>query len=471
MLIAAIVIIAEVLGIISAIDAVMTARTPQGSIAWAVSLVTFPYVAVPAYWVFGRSRFEGYVGARQLAEEKLLQVAPETRADSGRFFVPRERMPEGMRAASSLVDLPPSQNNAVDLLIDGEATFASIFDGIARAEHYVLVQFYILRADGLGNELKDRLIAKAKDGVRVFLVYDELGSLDLPKSYLEELRAAGAEASPFNTTQGLRNRFQLNFRNHRKIVVVDGRESWVGGHNVGDEYMGRDPKIGHWRDTHVHIVGPATLAVQLSFLEDWYWATGEIPDLDWTAVPAENSNIPLFIGPSSPADARETASLMFLQAISSAEKRLWIASPYFVPDEAIMKAIELADLRGADVRILVPDKSDNALVNLSVMTYLEELAGTDIQMYRYTNGFLHQKVMLIDDHLSIIGTANLDNRSLRLNFEISVAIEDADFNRQVAEMLEADFANSRQMDPRYLASQPFWYRLAARAARLTAPIQ
>ena len=186
------------------------------------------------------------------------------------------------RASELLAKIPVLRNNQIELLVDGQQTFDSIFEGIDAAKEYILVQFFIVKDDELGRELKSRLLARARAGVRVYFLYDEVGSHDLPKSYLEELREAGAEIVDFHTRKGPSNRFQINFRNHRKIVVVDGHTAWVGGHNVGDEYMGRDPEFGHWRDTHVKIVGPAVIATQVSFLEDWHWATNKVPEFNWT---------------------------------------------------------------------------------------------------------------------------------------------------------------------------------------------
>jgi cardiolipin synthase len=288
---------------------------------------------------------------------------------------------------------------------------------------------------------------------------------------MRELAEGGVDARPFDTTQGSRNRFQINFRNHRKIVVVDGREAWVGGHNVGDEYLGRDPGFGPWRDTHVRIEGPAALEVQAAFAEDWHWAAGKIPRLSWKPAASSRADQHVIIVPSSPADGRETATLAFLQAITGARERLWIASPYFVPDRDLLSALELADLRGVDVRILIPDNPDHLLVYLSAFTFVDDLRGTGIRVHRYREGFLHQKVVLVDDRVAVVGTANFDNRSMRLNFEISAVVADAGFAGQVEAMFERDFARSRAMDAGEYRARPFWFRLAARIARLMAPIQ
>jgi cardiolipin synthase len=457
-------------GFISSIDAVMRARTSQGAIAWVISLNTIPIVSLPAYWVLGRTKFQGYVLTRQQDDSELSHVVSKKMNDKKEFISDLSSNYPAVRAAELLADLPLSTGNSTELLIDGEATFKSIFEGVEQANEYVLVQFYIVKDDDLGRELKDRLILKAREGIDVYFLYDEIGSYKLPESYLEELRLSGVQAVNFHSQKGPRNRFQINFRNHRKIVVVDGISSWVGGHNVGDEYLSKGDKFDYWRDTHMKIEGPATLAVQLSFIEDWHWATEEILDLDWQRAFDHYDDKHILIIPSGPADKFETAGLMFTHAINSAKKRIWIASPYFVPDESIVSALQLAGLRGVDVRILIPDEPDHLLVYLAAFAYFQEAEDTGVQFYRYTNGFMHQKAMLIDDSVSGIGTANFDNRSFRLNFEITAMVVDREFNKEVEQMFLDDFHNSSIMESGAYSTKPFWFKLAVRLANLTSPM-
>jgi cardiolipin synthase len=470
--IVALFVIFEVLGILSAIHAIMSTRTPQGSVAWTISLVTIPYVAVPAYWVFGRNKFKGYVRAHQaeLKETDAYEQLARNHAISA-ASVDGEHNPT-VTAGETLARIPLTDGNDVKLLVDGEATFSSIFEGIEQAQEYVLVQFYIVKDDDLGRQLKSRMIEKSRAGVAVYFLYDEIGSLGLPASYVAELRDAGVKASAFHSRKGRGNRFQLNFRNHRKIVVVDGQISWVGGHNVGDEYLGRNEEFGHWRDTHVRIDGPATIGAQLSFAEDWHWATDETPThWNWTPRRHAESDSQVLVISSGPADELETAGLMFTHAINSATRRIWIASPYFVPDDAVIQAIQLAGLRGVDVRILIPERSDNLLVHMSAYSYLNEVSAAGAKFYRYQGGFLHQKTAIVDDRASMIGTANFDNRSFRLNFEVTAVVVDPEFAAEVDRMFEADFAKSRLMQEGEFDSKPWWFRLASRTARLAAPVQ
>jgi cardiolipin synthase len=467
-----IVILIQLLGIASAIRAVMDARTAQGAIAWAIALIAFPYVALPLFWIFGKRKFEGYVIERRgyLSEASpIAKQAYQTLIDRG-LLVRTEHARE--LPYERLAKLPFTTGNDAELLVDGDATFASIFAGIKSAREYVLVQFYIFRDDQIGRQLQECLIDRVRAGVRVYLLYDEIGSHDLSRRCINRMRAEGIQVRSFHTVGGHANRFQINFRNHRKIVVVDGRHAWVGGLNVGDEYLGRDPRVGFWRDTHLRVEGPVALSVQIAFVEDWHWASDDFPELNWDPQPASSgARRSILALPSGPADELETCTLFFVAAINAANSRLWIASPYFVPDEQFITAVQLAALRGVEVRVLFPKQSDNLLVGLSIWSYLDELEAVGVRFYQYTRGFMHQKVTLIDDEYCTIGTANFDNRSFRLNFEITMAVADRDLASQVRAMLEADFANATEITASDLRGRTFAFRFAVRAARLASPVQ
>ncbi len=272
------------------------------------------------------------------------------------------------------------------------------------------------------------------------------------------------------TTRGRANRFQLNFRNHRKIVVVDSRLAFVGGHNVGDEYVHRHSRLTPWRDTHIRFEGPATLAAQVAFLEDWHWATGSVPQLNWNPCPARAADKTMFVLPSGPDDEYDTCGLFFTHAINSAKRRIWIASPYFVPDEGIITALQLAAMRGVDVRVIIPGLADKWLVKRAAMAYVPQVTQAGVKMYEYGRGFMHQKVMLLDDDVSVIGTANFDNRSFRLNFEITVVTIDEPFAIEVEQMLRQDIANSKMIDPAAFFKRSLFFKLSSRVARLFSPI-
>jgi cardiolipin synthase len=469
-MIAGIVAAFYVAGIIFAVEAALKTRTAQGAVAWSVSLVSFPFVAVPAYLVFGRSKFEGMAEAFEDRRDEFERLLADIRDQMKPWEIPPADAPSWHAAITRLSDLPLTRGNRADLLINGGATFDSILEGVAAAEEYILFQFYMIHDDGLGRRVKDALIERVRAGVRVYVLYDEIGSGGLPAEYGDELRAAGVEVSSFKPTQGARNRFQLNFRNHRKMVVVDGKAAWVGGHNVGDEYLGLDPDFSPWRDTHVRLEGPVVQQLQMAILSDWYWATREMPEVNWSPRAAPEHDVKAMIFPFGPTGQFETASLFFVTALNAARERIWLSAPYFVPDSAVMKALQLAALRGVDVRIITTGKPDSWPVYLAAFHYMEELGGLGIMFYEYKPGFLHEKVMLVDDQLSTVGTPNFDNRSFRLNFEVTSVIVDETFAGEMEAMFEADFAHAEPIDPESLKDRPLWWRIGVKLSRLAAPV-
>ncbi len=445
--------------------AVSSARTSQGAVGWVVFLIAAPYLGVPLYLFLGHHKFRGYLIARRDSEEIVeglhtfkLQNAPETVPDVP--LAPFERIAE----------LPAVRGNCMTPLIDGDETFDAIFAAIDAAEHYVLVQFYIIHDDGLGQNLKHHLIAAAGRGVTVRVMFDSVGSVGLPRAYHDELRTAGAQVVDPKEVRGPKNRFQLNLRNHRKTVIVDGVLGFTDGLNVGDEYLGLSEKFGPWRDTHAKLQGPVVSQLQLVFAEDWHWATEAIllDDLNWEAPYAAEDMTGLIV-PTGPGDALETGALFFFSAISAAQDRIWIASPYFVPDTDVLTALKHASLRGVDVRILVPDVIDHKMPWLAAFAYFDEIREAGAEVWRYTEGFMHQKVVLVDDAFAAIGTTNMDNRSFRLNFEAMAVMFDKTAASQTADFLTKDFERAFKLE-KPLTDQPRFIRVGAQIARLFSPV-
>ena len=470
--VAALITLLYLSGILAAVDALLTARTPQGAIAWGLFLLLFPILGLPVYLILGGRKFSGYVNARrnenlplqQEYQKAVAKLPPTVRA----VFDHHEA---NFRVFERLAELPFLAHNHSRLLLNGEQTFDAIFKGIRQAREYLLVQFFIIKNDELGQKLQQELINKANQGVKVYFLYDAVGSHTLPASYVKTMAKAGIKVSPFSgSSHGGGHPFRLNFRNHRKIVVVDGIIAYVGGLNVGDEYMGKHSRLTPWRDTHVELQGPAVLAVQLAFQEDWYWMRHELLPLKITPVMKETASQRVLVLPSGPADKLETCSLLFTELINRAKKRIWIVSPYFVPDDAVISALQLAALRGVEVRIMLPENPDHKLVYLASFSLLKETLPVGIKVYRYMQGFLHQKVFLVDDCLAGIGTANLDNRSFRLNFEITLLYADKNFAAEVEAMLQKDFECCRELSMQELNQRPWWFKLATRIARLFSPI-
>ncbi|WP_445145937.1 cardiolipin synthase [Dyella sp. Tek66A03] len=450
-------------GVLTAMHAVMHTRTPQGAFAWALGLVLLPYVTLVPYLYLGRSRFHGYVDLHRLRREQM-QAMADIQLESA-------QSPHGACARyAEIAHMLRTRFHAgqkLRLLINGDAAFDAMLAAIGEAKRCVLVQFFIIHDDHLGRRLQQILLERARAKVEICVLYDGIGSHALPRQYVDTLRDAGIAIHPF-ATQRRSNRFQLNFRNHRKIVVIDGTRGFVGGLNVGDEYLGLKPPLAPWRDTHLQIEGPAVADLQRSFAEDWHWVTGALPPL---LPPTLNEgHAHTLVVTTGPADRQETCSLFFVAAIHAARKRLWITTPYFVPDQAVMSALRLAVFRGVDVRVLIPSRPDHRTVFLATGLYAHDAVGAGIRIFRYQPGFLHQKVMLIDDDTASVGSMNLDNRSFRLNFEIGALNVDRDFAMQVEAMLHEDFAHAHEVTEAEYLRAPYLQRLAMHVARLFDPV-
>jgi len=432
----------------------------------------FPILVLPLYLLFGGRSFKGYVNARQQGDYAINKLV----ARISQKLLPKveahfDSYPAYFEVLELLAKMPFSRYNRASLLIDGKATFEAIISHITQAQDYILFQFYIVKEDRLGNQIKELLIKKAQQGIRIYFVCDAIGSNGLSQQYGDQMKKVGIRFIEFNGTKGKKaNRFKLNFRNHRKIVVVDGKTAFVGGHNVGVEYLGEDPKLSPWRDTHVIVQGPATLAVQLVFLEDWFWMEDSFPELNWEPVLEEDEDQRVLVVPSGPSDILNTCSLLFAQLIHTAQKRVWIVSPYFVPDETVISALQLAVMRGVDVRIMLPENPDHLLVYLAGFSYLDETVTQGIRVFKYQNGFLHQKVILVDEALTGIGTANFDNRSFYLNFELTLLFADNPMIKKVEEMLLIDFDHCREMCIEDIEGKTLIFKLAVRVARLLSPL-
>ncbi|MBD8873354.1 cardiolipin synthase [Rhodanobacter sp. DHB23] len=450
-----VVLLLQVLGVFAAAHALMHTRTPQGAIGWVLGLLLLPALTLVPYLFLGASRFRGYLKRHRGAAPRERLACPSD-DDEGRYA-----------ALVTMLGRPFRPGHRLRLLVDGEAAFEAIFAAVAEARHTLLVQFFIFKDDGLGRRMQQALLERAAAGVRVCVLYDGVGSHDLPHRYVETLRAGGVAIHPFATNR-LRNRFQLNFRNHRKIVVVDGVRAFVGGLNVGDEYLGLKPPLAPWRDTHMELAGPAAADLQQLFADDWEWITGAPPPLH--PEPAPDGGARVLVVASGPADPQETGSLFVTAAINAARRRIWLATPYFVPDHSVRAALLLAVFRGVDVRVLIPSRPDHRTVFAASTLHAHYALRGGVRVFRYQPGFTHQKVLLVDDDCAAVGSLNLDSRSFRLNFEASALVLDRAFAQQVEAMLERDFVQSREVDAREYLDAPYLRRVAMHVARLFDPI-
>ncbi len=469
---ALITLIIFVLAALSIFKAIMETRTPQGAIAWVLSLFYMPFITLPIYWIFGRNKFSGYETSYKVYSDstfsrfrdELFEYLKTNNIREEVFIGHDNGMFDGFSARFV-------GRNDVELLINGEAAYGRMFEAIKLAKHYVLVQFYIVRDDSINHQLKDLLITKAKEGVRCYYTFDPVGS-EKVNSITNELAAAGVEVAPFVTTRGWGNWLQMNFRNHRKIVVVDGEVAFTGGINMGIEYLGLDPAYGFYRDTNVRLVGPAVIFLQYIFLRDWNFASvRSIENLLWRPLLPEKTGEEVAIISTSPASINEYGTLFFLHLINNAKKRIWMCNPYFVPDEQFVSALQLAAMRGVEIKVLTPKINNSKLAQHGFFFFVEAFRNfPNIEMYHYTKGFMHQKVALIDDDLSLIGTHNFDNRSFRLNFENSALIRGRQTNAAVEAMIQHDFETSEMIPKDAYQKFSYWQKLRVRAISLLFPI-
>lgn len=448
------VIIAHAAGLLLAVNALFQSRTPQGAAAWFIGLVGFPWVSIPLFVIFGRRRYH---------DEKVEEPPVFPKYD----VVKHKYEPLGeFERFLNHTGFSFTGKNKIELLIDADKIYPSMFEAIESATDYIILQVFIFRTDETGKKFGEALMKKAREGVKVYVLYEKV-LIKMDKSFLDEMRDAGIHLGLFKPFT--RNKWHLNFRNHRKILVIDGRVGFFGGINIGDDYVGKYPNIGHWRDTNVRLEGPSLIPAQIAFCKDWLGSQGNAPAIEWKHGPSDgDANVLVFS--SGPIEEKPFCLLHHIALIDLARKRLWIANPYIVPPQSLLDALAMAALRGVDVKILVPSYSDNVLIMTVADIYYERLMQYGVKIHMYTAGFLHQKVMLVDDLLGVVGSANLDFRSMYINFEITTVCSDPDFIESLGSMLEADLKDSQLVTEDSFRMKSLPEKILERAANLLAPV-
>lgn len=340
-----------------------------------------------------------------------------------------------------------SQDNKVDIYFDGNEKFEALLESIDNAEHYIHFQYYIFKSDGLGKRVIQALSKKAKEGVEVKILLDGMGGRKFQKKYKDQLRENGAEIGvflpPFVPFLSLR----INYRNHRKICIVDGKEAFIGGFNIGDEYIGLSKKFGYWRDAHLKIIGSSIASLQWRFFLDWRFATGEeiTRCQSYLIDPESQGDTGIQIVSSGPDSKWPSIKDGYLKMISNAREKIYIQTPYFIPDDSIFEALRLAGLADLDVRVMIPCKPDHPFVYWASMSYIGELLKAGVKFYVYEKGFLHSKVVLMDNFVSSVGTANLDIRSFKLNFEVNAFLYDENVNERLTDKFIEDLNDCNEI--------------------------
>ena len=363
-----------------------------------------------------------------------------------------------------------SQDNEVELYFDGEEKFRAMLESMDNAKEYIYLEYYIMKTDEIGKKVFNMLIKKAKEGLEVKLLVDGMGGRFIEKEYINKLKEAGGEVEIFFPPSVIPLR--INYRNHRKLCIIDGREGFLGGFNIGDEYLGKYKKFGYWRDTHIKIKGTSINGLQWRFLKDWRFASNNKHITTRVDIPQEEfkGNSGIQIVSSGPDSNWPSIKDGYLKMITNANERIYIQTPYFIPDDSIFEALRVAALSGVDVRVMFPNKPDHPFIYWAGLSYMGELLEAGVKFYTYENGFLHAKMFLMDDILTSIGTANLDIRSFELNFEVNAFIYDKDINAKVKEQFLLDLEDSEEMTLAKYDQRSNIVKIKESVSRLLSPI-
>jgi cardiolipin synthase len=450
------------------------------TLAYVLLAIFIPVAGMGFYFVFGINYRKRLIYSKKLVKDevKLKELNERIISYSARNL---KKYASEVGDGKSLVNLlmndslsPLTDGNSVKVLINGEQKFPEVLDALRKAEHHIHLEYYIYENDIIGNQIKDILIQKAKQGVEVRFIYDDFGSRSIRKKVVKELKNAGVEAYPFNRVRLLLFANRINYRNHRKIIIVDGNCGFIGGINISDRYVNNldDKDKLYWRDTHLRIDGPGILYLQHTFLCDWNFCSDQSIQLDGLYYDQIRYDTDVSVqiaagGPDSPAS---TIMLSFLKAINLAKNEILLTTPYFVPGESIINAIKVAVMGGVSVKILVPGFSDSFWVNAAAWSYYDELLKAGVEIYIYKKGFIHAKTLVIDHHMSILGTANMDHRSFDLNFEVNAIVYAHEFAEQLCKFFNEDIQQAKKLNLDDVSSKPVFRHLSERLGRLLSPL-
>ncbi|MBO0445086.1 cardiolipin synthase [Enterococcus ureilyticus] len=372
---------------------------------------------------------------------------------------------------------PLSKRNSLNIYTDGKEKFEALFEDIRQAKETVHVEYYSFFNDRIGNQFLDLLGEKVKEGVSVHLIYDPWGSPGANKKFFASFVALGGKVTPFITSKNMISKTRLNYHLHRKIVVIDGKIGWTGGFNVGDQYLGDSKKFGYWRDTHIRLVGTSVFSLQEIFIMDWNASVQLQTDkMDYLenyfqiAEDHELGDLSLQVVSDGPDSEEEILKSGFIKMILSAEKSVWIQTPYLIPDDSMINALLIAVRSGIDVRIMIPCMPDHPFIYRATQYYANYLHKRGIKIYMYENGFLHAKTMIIDNEICMVGTTNQDIRSYALNFEVSTFIYDTRIAWKLTQIVEQDMAKSTLLTDKIIQEQSHWLRFKQNFSRLLSPI-
>ncbi|MDD4143585.1 MAG: cardiolipin synthase [Prolixibacteraceae bacterium] len=448
-------------------------RSPYKTAAWILVLLLLPLFGVVFYLFFGqefrkrklysRKGIKSLARLRMLSSHQLKQFEQSILKTESKVREKENLIRLLLNNSNSLL----TTGNRLKILEGGPDTFDAIFNAIKEAKFHIHIEYYIIANDKLGEKLKTLLIEKSNEGVEVRIIIDDVGSWGLDKKYISELKKNGIEIYSFMEVRFPRLTSRVNFRNHRKIIVVDGRIGFTGGINIADRYVEGIKDIGPWRDLHLQIEGEAVLSLQVIFSADWFFVINEnLSGKKYFPAPMSYAGIPVQITASGPDSDWETISQAFFAAIAGAKRKVYIVTPYLMPPIQIINALITTALSNVDVRIIIPGKSDAIIPRWSSFSYIEQLLEAGIKIYFYKSGFIHSKYIIVDDIFSSIGTTNLDFRSLETNFEVNAFIYDEEFTKQVTQIFKADMHNSREVKLSEWSKRPWNVKLRESLAHI-----
>ncbi len=459
--------------------AVARRRGVAGTLAWIFAILAFPFAGALAYLLLANPSVRRTTRRKRLTAHEV-RAAIRTRLGEGTpDHVAAELPPLAhgiVHLAARLTSLPPSAGNEVELLVENRRAFQAIEAALLAARESIWAEYYIIQPDETGKRFLDVLADRARAGVEVRLLHDAVGSARMDAARVANLRAAGGRVAGFLPLNPLRRRWAIHLRNHRKVIVCDGTVGFTGGMNIGDEYSGSRHRrllrrgVGPWRDAHLAIRGPAVRDLAQTFAEDWTFATDERLLPPRRPPPVEGASSVVAVIPSGPDQEVNANALVYFAGVAGARARCWLTSPYFVPDEPMLRALESAALRGVDVRVLVPARSDVPLTRAAAWSYFPELVRAGVRVFEYRPAMLHAKTIVVDDVFGIVGSANVDVRSFSLNFEVGAAIVDRDFAAELEARFLADLADSTEITAARLSERGFLDLLREGAVRLLSPL-
>lgn len=456
--------------LVSATYIVLQRRSAPATLAWMLAFALLPLIGIFVYFVFGPRRFERRKNRRARAQA-VVHGAAAGQGDAP--LAADDHLLHTMALCEAAVGLAARPRPGdVRLFFDGASKYRAVSEAIASARHHVHLEYYIWEPDQVGTRLRDLLCERARAGVEVRVLVDGFGSSKAHDRFWAPLREAGGQVRRFNALSLSRWRPRMaNFRTHRKIVVVDAEVGFTGGMNVSEVHTAEAVGDDAWRDTHLELRGGAVKGLQIVFFEDWHYAGGDAPDIaPYLPRAPDRGSHRVQVVSSGPDEGLDGIHKLLFSTIAAARHRVWITTPYFVPDEPIMGALVAAALRGADVRILVPEEGDAPIVAAAARSYYPELLEVGVRVFELPRPVLHAKTMVVDDEIAVVGTANFDNRSFRLNFEVVVVAYEHDVCRQLVDAFERDLAACREVTVEQADDMPFFARLASSSARLLSPL-